>query len=258
MAIEPRIRVIGPRVYLTRPHFVLLFGEGRHLEFEEALGLQGGFLARQSLSAATALERLDDVPVVGPLGGFSGLVCPRSKARALGLDPPVRAIGDFEGSPGLTLIGPRGHLELEAGVICPLRTLHLSPENARRLGLLHQDRVACLVRSDRRLELREAVRDGILAEVDVCVSDEYDLELHLDEDEADALRALPGGRARVLTAGDGRPPEERYLPVGRLVSEDAVRRARAQNLRIKVSKGMVLTPSAKDLGRAWGLFDFEE
>jgi propanediol utilization protein len=257
VSLHPRIRVIGPRAFLGREHVVRLFGEDARLEFAASLGLQAGFLARQEVAAATALGRLSGIPVVGPPQEPARLECPLGLARQLGLEPPVRHSGDVEGAPRVTLIGPCGHLELAQGVISLTRRLECSADNARRLGLLDGDRVVCAVRSHQRTDLREAVRDGILGEVFVRVSADYDLELHLDTDDATALRIQDGDMARLLTAGrSGQGPG--HLPVGRLVGEAEVRAAREQGLRIRVVRGMLLTPSARDLGRAWDLLDLEE
>ena len=48
----------------------------------------------------------------------------------LGIQAPVRA-GDLEGTPGITIEGPAGRVELPDGVIVAKRHLHLSPEDAK-------------------------------------------------------------------------------------------------------------------------------
>ena len=256
MSLDPRIRVCEPRAFLTREHFQQLFGPESYLEFERPLGTQGGFMARQRLSVASPLGRVDGVPLHGPLGTFSGVEFPRSWCPRLQLDPPVRGQGDFEASPSITLIGPAGHLHLASGLIVAQRTLQLTPENARRLGLLNGDSVVCLVRSTRRPDLREATRDTIFSDVDVVVGDGFELELHLDLDDACACLAADGGRASILNIGQVRRQRpDLWLPVGRLVSEADVRRAAEQGLRIRVTPGMILTPAARDLGQGLDIFD---
>lgn len=145
MALEPRIRVCEPRVYLTREHFQQLFGPECYLEFASPLGTQGGFMARQRISVASPLGRIDGLAVVGPLETFSGVELPRSLCSRLALDPPVRSRGDLAGAPPVTLIGPQGHIHLAEGLSVLQRTLQTTPENARRLGLMHGDPVVCLV-----------------------------------------------------------------------------------------------------------------
>jgi putative phosphotransacetylase len=255
MALEPKIKILCPRVHLTKEHFHHLYGENAYLEFAEAIGLQGGFLARQKITIATALGRMEEIPIVGPLNNVSGVECHRSATLVLGKDPPVRDSLDFEESPCITLIGPKGHMKLSSGLISLCRTLQVSPENARRLALLDQDFIACLVRSERRFDFREAPRDVILSDVYVKISDNFDLELQLDEDDANACRAVGGDFARLLLS-PGKVDSKGYLPVGRLVGEKDIRLASEKGLRIRIKRGVLLTPSAKDLGRELDLLDF--
>lgn len=258
MSLQPRIRILGPRAFLTKEHFSRLFGEEARLEFRQALGLQAGFLGAQEVAAATPLGRLAGIPIVGPLCGPSRLECPAGAAAVLGLEPPVRHSGDVEGAPRVTLLGPRGHVELEHGVISLTRRLECSRENARRLGFLEGDRVVCALRSRRRHDVREAVRDAILSEIFVHISDDWELELLLDQDDAHALRLADGDFARLLGGASGSRGGAGRLPTGRLVGEVDVRAAREQGLRIRVVRGMLVTPAARELGREWDLLDFEE
>jgi putative phosphotransacetylase len=248
--------VIGPRVFLCKPRFHRLFGDTAYLEFAEPLGLAGGFVSRQQLAVASPLSRFQGIPVVGPLCDVSRVELPASLAATLGVDPPVRHSGDVEGAPRITLIGPRGHEELDFGVISLTRRLEASPENARRLGLMDGDVVMAALRGKRHTDRREATRDGVLADVHVRISDEYDLELHIDQDDANAFRVTSGDQAILLLPEKSEEERSRgWLPVGRLVGEKDVRAAREQGLRIRVTKGMILTPVARDLGREWNLFD---
>jgi putative phosphotransacetylase len=257
LSLEPRIRVLGPRVRLTKQDFQILFGDRVWPEFAEAVGVQDGFLARQEVTIATAMGRLSGVKVLGPLAERSGVECPLGSISSLQLDPPVRLPGDFENSPRLTLIGPKGSVELENGLISLARTLQVSPENARRLAVMDGDLVACMVRSLRRQEVREAVRDAVLSDVYVCVSENFDLELHIDEDDAHALRTKSGEVARLLLASRVDKTGEQWLPVGRLVGEKELRAAREMGKRIRLTQGMIITPSAHDLGREWDILDDE-
>jgi putative phosphotransacetylase len=255
VSLDPRIRIIGPRVRLTKQDFHVLFGDAVWPEFAEAVGVQDGFLAKQVLTVATPMGRLMGVPVLGPLSRRSGVECPLGRLRDLKMEPPVRLPGDFDSSPRVTLIGPRGHVEVENGIISLARTLQLSPENARRLALMDGDTVSCLLRSQRRHDHREAVRDSVLSEVYVSQSDNFDLELHIDEDDAAACRVQSGEPARLLLRTSPDRNSDMWLPVGRLVGENEVRTAREQNKRIRITSGMIVTPSARDLGRTWDIFD---
>jgi acetate kinase len=95
----------------------------------------------------------------------------------LGVQPPIRASGDIENSPGITIRGPAGEVVLEKGVICAMRHIHMSPEDALSFGLHDKDIVRVRVQGDREL---------IFGDVLVRVNPNYRLAMHIDTDEANA------------------------------------------------------------------------
>ena len=108
----------------------------------------------------------------------------RTDALTLGIKAPVRESGDLAGTPGILVEGPRGSVKLDSGVICPLRHVHMCPEEAARLGFKDQDRIELAAESDdRRMLFRDVV---------VRVSPAYRLEMHLDTDEGNAAGLQSG------------------------------------------------------------------
>jgi acetate kinase len=96
--------------------------------------------------------------------------------------------GDLDGTPGLTLEGPHGQVELQDGVIYAQRHLHMTPTDARRLGLQEGDVVRVRAEGEREL---------IFGDVAVRVSPKYQLEFHLDTDEANAAELDTGDVAHL-------------------------------------------------------------
>ena len=67
--------------------------------------------------------------------------------------------GDLDGTPGLAPGGPAGQAESRNGVIYAQRHMHMTPTEARRLGLDNGDLVCVRVVSERELILGDvAVR----------------------------------------------------------------------------------------------------
>lgn len=60
-------------------------------------------------------------------------------------------LGTLGGSPGITLEGPKGTCDITYGVICALRHIHMSPEDALSLGLKDRDVVMIRVKGQRAL-----------------------------------------------------------------------------------------------------------
>lgn len=101
----------------------------------------------------------------------------------LGVLPPIRESGDVEQSPGITLEGPVGAISLHKGVICALRHIHMSPEDALQFGLRDRYRVRVKVEGDREL---------IFGDVLVRVNPDFRLAMHIDTDEANAANIKAG------------------------------------------------------------------
>jgi propanediol utilization protein len=99
-------------------------------------------------------------------------------AIMMGLDIPVRKSGDHRDSPGAYLIGPRGMVKLERGVIRHERHIHMGPADAAFYGVKDGDRLNLRVRGD-----CPAVLESLL----VRYSPASKLEVHLDTDEGNAV-----------------------------------------------------------------------
>ena len=101
----------------------------------------------------------------------------------------VRDSGHAEGSPGLTLIGPSGEVKLGRGVIVAARHIHLHTDQAAKWKMKDGQRVRIRVESE-----RPVVFDDVL----VRVSSQYQGEIHLDTDEANAALLKNGTQALIM------------------------------------------------------------
>jgi propanediol utilization protein len=94
--------------------------------------------------------------------------------------------GDLDGTPGLILEGTAGQIEAKNGVIYAMRHIHMTPTDARRLGLQDGDVVRVRAGDEREL---------VFGDVAVRVSPKFHLEMHLDTDEANAADLNSGDLA---------------------------------------------------------------
>jgi acetate kinase len=106
----------------------------------------------------------------------------RTEEFKLGIDAPIRASGDLEGSPGIILEGPAGRVEIPEGVICAMRHIHMTPQDAETYGVQDKDKVMVKMEGEREL---------IFGDVLVRVKPNYKLEMHIDTDEANAAELPP-------------------------------------------------------------------
>ena len=106
------------------------------------------------------------------------------------LKPPVRESGDLKGSEGCKIVGPKGEVELQDGVIIAKRHIHATPADAEQYGLQDKQIVSVKVESDGR--------SLVFGDVVVRVSEKYALAMHIDTDESNAAGAVPGMMAEIL------------------------------------------------------------
>ena len=177
----------GRHVHVTKDQAQLLFGHD--LTPERPLSQPGQYLAKERVTVKGPKGEFSNVAVLGPARGGAQVEISLTDARSLGLKVPVRLSGDTVGSPGCTLTGPRGSVEIPAGVMAAKRHIHLSPADAGRFGVGDKQVV--------RLQTFTA-RPVVFEDVTVRVSPDFAAAVHLDYDEANACGFQNGDWGRIL------------------------------------------------------------
>ena len=177
------IGVSAHHVHLSQQHAEQLFGQDNELTPHVPLSQPGQFAAQQAVRLTGPRGSIDRVRVLGPVRRESQVEISRTEGFRLGIHAPIRMSGDLDGTPGLLLEGPAGQVEIENGVIYAQRHLHMTPTDARKLGLESGDVVRLRVEGEREL---------IFGDVAVRVSPKFQLEFHLDTDEANAAELNTG------------------------------------------------------------------
>ncbi len=177
------IGVSAHHVHLSQPDVEKLFGRDHELTPKVPLSQPGQFAAEEQVRLVGPRGAIDRVRVLGPARSKTQVEIARTEGFRLGIHAPVRMSGDLTGTPGLALEGPEGQVAIEQGVIYAQRHLHMTPTDARKLGLEHGDVVRLRVEGEREL---------IFGDVAVRVSPKYQLEFHLDTDEANAAELNTG------------------------------------------------------------------
>jgi putative phosphotransacetylase len=111
-------------------------------------------------------------------------------ALKLGVTPPIRDSGDVVGTPGVELIGPKGSVKLDKGLIIAKRHIHMLPEEAQRYGVKDKDLVAVFCDTKGR--------KAILMDVLIRVNPTYALEFHVDTDESNAAMLKTGDLVHIV------------------------------------------------------------
>ena len=110
-------------------------------------------------------------------------------AMKLKLNTPVRDSGDLKNSPGITIVGPKGTVEIKEGVIAAGRHIHMSLPDSAAFGVKDRDIVTVRCGGERGV-----VFENVL----IRVHESFRLEMHIDTDEANATMCKNGGLVEII------------------------------------------------------------
>lgn len=164
-------------VHLCHADVERLFGPGYQLQLFRPLVQPGQFACKEQVTVVGPKGELKKVRVLGPERSATQIEVSMTDSFALGIKVPVRMSGKTAGTPGCTLVGPAGSVEVKEGVIVAARHLHVSPEQAALFGLSDGQVVSLCSQGERAV---------IYENVIVRAGKGHDFEVHLDTDEANA------------------------------------------------------------------------
>lgn len=171
------IEVSARHLHLNRETLDKLFGRGYELNVRRELSQPNEFAAEETVKVKKNKKEFETVRIVGQLREYTQLELSKTDAIFLGIDPPIRVSGNIEDTPGVTLIGPKGKVELDKGAIIAKRHIHCTPTEAKRLGLKDRKEVSVKITGKRELTFH-----NVVARVDK----NYKLSCHIDTDEGNA------------------------------------------------------------------------
>lgn len=172
------IGISNRHVHLSREDMDALFGVGSELTRFKAVKQPGQFAAQEVITLKGPRGELQRVRVLGPLRSETQVEISIADSFILGVKAPVRMSGDLENSPSIELIGPRGKVIKDHGVIVAWRHIHISHQDAEFFGLTDGMEIDVETQGDRA---------GILRNVVVRVSSDAVMEMHIDVEEANSF-----------------------------------------------------------------------
>ncbi|MBQ3918345.1 MAG: phosphate propanoyltransferase [Oscillospiraceae bacterium] len=168
-------------VHVTQETLEILFGKGAELTVKKMLSQPGQFASEQRIDVVGPKRTLANVSILGPVRPENQVELSATDARSIGVAAPIRESGDIKGSAPCKLVGPCGEVEISEGVIVAKRHIHFNPAQAEEFGVKDKDVVWVKVETDGR--------SAILGDVVCRVSDKYELAMHIDTDESNAINA---------------------------------------------------------------------
>jgi putative phosphotransacetylase len=173
------VGISNRHIHLTREHVEALFGKGYELTKLKDLSQPGQFACEEKVTVVGPKGAIK-ASVLGPTRPANQVELSFTDARTVGLVAPIRESGDVAGTPGCTLEGPCGKVEITEGVMIAKRHIHMTPEDAEALGVADKEIVSVKV---------DTIRPVTFGDVVVRVSPKFALGMHIDTDESNAAAA---------------------------------------------------------------------
>jgi len=172
------VNVSARHVHVTPADLETLFGPGATLTKQRDLYQAGEFASEQLVTLVGPRQRIiPNVRILGPTRGYSQVELSYTDGVYLGIDLPLRVSGNHDGTPGITVLGPRGALTLDRGVIRARRHVHMSEADLRYFGVRDGDEMKLRIDGPCGVTF-----DGVVVRHHPRVI----LEVHIDTDEGNA------------------------------------------------------------------------
>lgn len=185
-----RVGVSARHVHLSQADLETLFGKGHELTPKKML-MGDQYAAEECVTLVSpSLRSIEGVRVLGPVRPHSQIEISRTDTFKLKVSPPVRPSGEIKGSAPMALVGPKGSVFLNEGCIIANRHIHMTPKDAEKYGIKDNDIVD--------VEIQNA-KPTRYYNVQVRVRSDFNTEMHIDTDDANAAGIKTGDHVEILT-----------------------------------------------------------
>ena len=183
------VEASGRHVHLSRKELDALFGTGYELTKAKDLSQPGQYASKERLTVVGPKGAFHNVVILGPVRKESQVEVSLTDCLQLGVKAPIRESGDIEGTPGIVLVNGDKSVSLDKGLIVAKRHVHMTPEDAEKLGVKNHDIVKVKV---------EGARPLVFDDVVIRVSPKFATYMHIDYDEANACGFSKGIRGLII------------------------------------------------------------
>lgn len=172
------VGISNRHIHLSQADLDQLFGAGYQLTPMKELSQPGQFACKETVTICGPKGAIEKVRVLGPVRKETQIEIVAGDCFKLGVKAPAKLSGDLAGTPGITVVGPRGSVQTAQGLIVAQRHIHMAPADAQAYGV--QDGQIVKIRVG-------GLRGGIYDNVAIRVTTSSKLECHLDTEEANAM-----------------------------------------------------------------------
>lgn len=172
------VGISNRHIHLSQADLDQLFGAGYQLMPMKELSQPGQFACKETVTICGPKGAIEKVRVLGPVRKETQIEIVAGDCFKLGVKAPAKLSGDLAGTPGITVVGPKGSVQTAQGLIVAQRHIHMAPADAQAYGV--QDGQIVKIRVG-------GLRGGLYDNVAIRVTTSSKLECHLDTEEANAM-----------------------------------------------------------------------
>lgn len=183
------VGISNRHVHLSQADLDALFGLGYELTKMKDLSQTGQYACKETLTVCGPKGAIEKVRILGPVRPETQVEILAGDGFKLGVRSEPRLSGELSGTPGVTLVGPKGSVQMKQGAIIAQRHIHMHPKDAEAFGV--QDGQSVSIETD-------GIRGGILRNVLIRVTPASALECHLDTEEANAMGIGSGAVVKIV------------------------------------------------------------
>ncbi|MGE4273357.1 MAG: phosphate propanoyltransferase [Desulfitobacterium sp.] len=183
------VGISNRHIHLSQTDLDTLFGVGYQLTKIKDLSQPGQYACKETVTICGPKGAIEKVRILGPVRRESQVEILQTDSFKLGVNTPVRLSGELQGTPGITIIGPKGSVLLTKGLIIAQRHIHMSLEDARRLGVTNGEQVTIQI---------SGLRGGTYTNVAIRANNTSSLECHIDTDEANAMNLVSTSKITII------------------------------------------------------------
>lgn len=188
------IWISNRHIHLSEEHAKLLFGEDYTFTKFKDLSQPGQFALEETVSIkwidnSNKNNKIDKIRILGPRRSQTQVEVMASDQYTLWIQIPTKLSWDLNNTPWITIIWPKANIALKQWVIIAQRHLHISPTQAKELWLIHKQKISIKTPWNKALSFHNVI---------VRVGENFDLDFHIDFDEANAGNIKKGDTGKII------------------------------------------------------------
>ena len=132
---EIPVGVSNRHIHLSQEDLERIFGPGYQLTPTKDLSQPGQYACKETVTICGPKGAIEKVRVLGPVRSKTQIEILAGDCFKLGVKTQAKLSGDLAGTPGITIIGPKGSVEVKEGLIIAQRHIHMTLKDAENLGV---------------------------------------------------------------------------------------------------------------------------